>query len=275
MAFWEGYASDEVMGVVAPIATYWLYSGLYQLLGMASSPKRLDDFRMHMRAEEAKNLVTPRQVVKGVLLQQLLQACVAVPLFMLDPQAGKVSDSKPDLWQQAGQFGVAMLVMDTWQYFLHRLFHENKWLYRHLHSWHHRLIVPYAYGALYNHPVEGLIMDTVGGAISFLASGMSPRMAVYFFSFATMKTVDDHCGLWLPWNPFQLLFQNNTAYHDIHHQLLGTKYNFSQPFFVFWDRLMGTYMPVELAKRTSGAGYEARPVKLKVVQPVVSSEKSD
>ena len=38
---------------------------------------------------------------------------------------------------------------------------------------------------------------------------MHPRVAVFFWSFATMKTVDDHCGFILPANPFQMLFQNN------------------------------------------------------------------
>ncbi|PSR88345.1 Sphinganine C4-monooxygenase [Actinidia chinensis var. chinensis] len=126
------------------------------------------------------------------------------------------------------QFVVAMLVLDTWQYFMHRYMHHNKFLYRHIHSQHHRLVVPYAFGALYNHPLEGLLLDTIGGALSFLLSGMSPRISIFFFSFATIKTVDDHCGQWLPGNLFHLFFRNNSAYHDIHHQLYGTKYNFSQ-----------------------------------------------
>lgn len=156
----------------------------------------------------------------------------------------------------ARQFVIAMLVMDTWQYFMHRYMHHNKFLYRHIHSLHHRLVVPYAFGALYNHPIEGLLNDTFGGALSFLVSGMSPRVSIFFFSFATIKTVDDHCGLWLPGNLFHVFFKNNTAYHDIHHQLYGSKYNFSQPFFVMWDRILGTYMPYSLEKRPDG-GFEA------------------
>ena len=40
----------------------------------------------------------------------------------------------------AVQFSVAIIVVDTWQYFLHRAMHMNKWLYSthfliHLHSW--------------------------------------------------------------------------------------------------------------------------------------------
>ena len=167
---------------------------------------------------------------------------------------------QPSILVQILQVVIAMVVMDTWQYFIHRFMHINKFLYKHVHSQHHRLVVPYAFGALYNHPAEGLLLDTIGGAISFLASGMTPRTSIFFFSFATIKTVDDHCGLWLPYNPFHILFVNNTAYHDIHHQLHGTKYNFSQPFFVTWDKLCGTHMPFVLQKRVEG-GLEARPVK--------------
>ncbi|KAJ4800989.1 Methylsterol monooxygenase 2-1 [Rhynchospora pubera] len=153
-----------------------------------------------------------------------------------------------------------MFVLDTWQYFMHRYMHINKFLYKHIHSKHHTLVVPFAFGALYNHPLEGLILDTAGRALAFLLSGMTPRVGVFFFSFATIKTVDDHCGVWLPINFLHFLFANNSAYHDVHHQLYGTKYNFSQPFFVTWDKILGTYMPYSLVKRKEG-GFEARPIK--------------
>jgi len=55
-----------------------------------------------------------------------------------------------------------------------------------------------------------------------------------------MKTVDDHCGYAFPWDPLQHITSNNAAYHDIHHQSWGIKTNFSQPFFTFWDRSLGT-----------------------------------
>lgn len=256
MVFWEGYVSDEAMGTFAPIVVYWLYAGFYQLL------PPLDNYRLHTRREEEeKNSVALSVVVKGVLLQQLVQATVAQVLFLL---TSKVSSSgttfQPSIPMQIVQIIVAMLVMDTWQYFVHRYMHQNKFLYRHVHSQHHKLVVPYAIGALYNHPLEGLLLDTFGGAISFLISGMTARTAVIFFCFAVIKTVDDHCGLWLPGNLFHVLFQNNTAYHDIHHQLQGLKFNYSQPFFPIWDKLLGTHMPYSLVKRDEG-GFEARPFK--------------
>ncbi|KAH0548088.1 hypothetical protein GP486_008178 [Trichoglossum hirsutum] len=138
------------------------------------------------------------------------------------------------------QFSLAVFFMDTWQYFLHRAMHSNLWLYRTFHSRHHRLYVPYAFGALYNHPFEGFLLDTMGASIAFKLAGLTTRQGMWFFTCSTIKTVDDHCGYALPWDPLQHLTGNNAAYHDIHHQSWGIKTNFSQPFFTFWDRILGT-----------------------------------
>jgi sphinganine C4-monooxygenase len=97
--------------------------------------------------------------------------------------------------------------------------HVNKWMYKHLHSWHHRLYVPYAYGALYNHPVEGFLLDSLGAAIAEFTTGMNTRQALVLFVISTLKTVDDHCGYKLPFDPLQLVTNNNADYHDIHHQV--------------------------------------------------------
>lgn len=158
----------------------------------------------------------------------------------------------------AVQFTIGIFIVDTWQYFLHRAMHMNKWLYskdhssrlQHsqlantvtatFHSRHHRLYVPYAYGALYNHPFEGFLLDTLGTAIAYKCAFMTARQGMWFFTCSTIKTVDDHCGYRLPWDPLQHLTGNNAEYHDIHHQSWGIKTNFSQPFFTIWDRALGT-----------------------------------
>jgi sphinganine C4-monooxygenase len=140
----------------------------------------------------------------------------------------------------AVQFLVAIIWVDTWQYFLHRAMHMNRFLYNWLHIRHHRLYVPYAYGALYNHPLEGFLLDILGAGTAYLATGMTVRQGMWFYTCSTIKTVDDHCGYAFPWDPLQHVTSNNAAYHDIHHQTWGIKTNFSQPFFTFWDQLLGT-----------------------------------
>jgi len=147
------------------------------------------------------------------------------------------------------QFITAIIILDTWEYFLHRAMHMNKWLYVNLHSRHHRLYVPYAYGALYNHPLEGFLLDTLGTGFAYLVTGMTVRQGMWFFGGCSAKTVDDHCGYALPWDPLQHITSNNAKYHDIHHQSWGIKSNFSQPFFTFWDRFLGTMWTEDVTSR--------------------------
>jgi sphinganine C4-monooxygenase len=97
-------------------------------------------------------------------------------------------------------------VLDTWQYFWHRAFHLNQFLYKHIHSVHHRLYCPYSFGALYNHLLEGFILDTLGAVIAHWALAMSVRQATLLFGISTSKTFDNHCGLALPFNPLPNLF---------------------------------------------------------------------
>ena len=154
-------------------------------------------------------------------------------------------------------------VLDTYQYFVHRALHEIPYLYKHLHSVHHRLYIPYAYGSQFNHPFEGAIVDGLSVELAALFAGLSGRQAVVLFCLATYKGIEDHCGYHFPWHPLRLLTSNNTEFHEIHHQVRpvsvtyihklltsavqtgGLKSNFSQPLFTFWDRVMGTYMSLE------------------------------
>ncbi|XVF03351.1 hypothetical protein REPUB_Repub04eG0253500 [Reevesia pubescens] len=251
-AFW---LSDEMLGALIPIVVYWVYAGIY--LGLGSW---CENYRLHSKKEEDEmNLVSKKEVVKGVLLQQFLQVITFLLLSLVtggnnDEASAMQSSSFIDI---ARQVVIAMLVMDTYHYFFHRFILHNKFLYRYIHSHHHRLVVPYPFGAIYSHPLEAFLTDIIAGSLALILSGMSARTSIFFFSIATMKNVDDHCGILLPGNPFHIFFRNNTVYHDLHHQLHGTKYNFSQPFFVIWDKILGTHMPYSIEKRAEG-GFEVR-----------------
>ncbi|KAF5383582.1 hypothetical protein D9615_003703 [Tricholomella constricta] len=274
---------DHHLALAGPIVAYWSLSLFFHFLDI-SGWKWLDKYRIHDSAEvQSRNRATRSEVVWAVLLQQVIQTILG--LFWLSDEM-KVANHSGQLqaiaarlqplveWavdeQNAGhvlsdlvyyvywwaipscQFLCAMFIIDTWQYFLHRLMHVNKYLYKKFHSVHHRLYVPYAFGSLYNHPVEGFLLDSLGAALAELLTGMSTRQATLLFIFSTFKTVDDHCGYSLPFDPLQLITGNNADYHDIHHQTIGIKSNFSQPFFIHWDSLLGTRMTrrdIELRKQ--------------------------
>ncbi|KXN81519.1 Sphingolipid C4-hydroxylase SUR2 [Leucoagaricus sp. SymC.cos] len=281
-------APDHLVTLAVPIIAYWSLSLIFHVLDM-SGWKWLDKYRIHESEEVKKrNLVGRTEVVLAVIFQQVIQTLMG--LVWLEEEiivpggramvvkeglkSGIVTASsvvgKEEMIAKAAwfmywwgvpifQFFAAMFFIDTWQYFLHRAMHTNKFLYKSFHSWHHRLYVPYAFGSLYNHPVEGFLLDTLGAALAEWLTGMSTRQAMVLFIVSTFKTVDDHCGYSLPWDPLQMFSGNNADYHDIHHQVIGIKSNFAQPFFVHWDTLLGTKMTredMERRKKKSGGKTE-------------------
>ncbi|KAM0789692.1 hypothetical protein ACM66B_006552 [Microbotryomycetes sp. NB124-2] len=271
---------DRWLTLVAPVAAYWTFALWFHLLDSLHWP-RLERYKIHEPKEiTSKNRVTVPEVIKAVVVQHIIQTAIAYVWVEEDnPLTGPFRDHRRDLnvyearlvavltavmgqqghimWLEHGsaiarwlywwgvpiaQFLFAAVVLDGWQYFWHRYFHTNKFLYKHVHSIHHRLYVPYAFGALYNHPLEGFILDTLGAGIAQALSMLSTRQTILFFAVSSAKTVDDHCGYKFPWDPFQFLFFNDVDYHDIHHQIAGLKTNFSQPFFIHFDYLFGTRM---------------------------------
>ncbi|KAI3938685.1 hypothetical protein MKW92_018370 [Papaver armeniacum] len=260
MVFWEGYLSDDAMGLIAPVIMYWLYAGVHHML------PPLEKYRLHTKKEfAAKDVVPLPTVIRGVLIQQLIQVITLASLTYLMDRSMLTTYRvvvQPSIPVQIFQFIVAMLVLDAWQYFVHRKMHTNKFLYKHIHSQHHTLEVPYACGALYAHPLESLI-DTCGGVICFLVSGMTARTGLYFSSITSMKAIDLHSGLWLPpsFGPFQLIFGNTllTMISIITGCEEGSIIMHSHISF-FWDKLLGTHMPYTVVERPKG-GYEVRLLK--------------
>ncbi|QFZ29989.1 putative sphingolipid C4-hydroxylase [Clavispora lusitaniae] len=251
---------DGILALMAPVIAYWTYSTFWHIIDVYELAEK---YRIHPSEEEqARNKATLKEVLVDVLFQHVVQTFFGYVVYRFDPKPVTGNELYqmwhikhkylpsfvPDSFLWFGynygwsllRLGISLCLIDTWQYWLHRIMHENRALYRRFHSRHHRLYVPYSYGALYNDPVEGFLLDTAGTGLSAILTGLSPREALVLYTFATMKTVDDHCGYRLPFDPFQMIFPNNALYHDIHHQNWGFKSNYSQPFFTFWDRLTRT-----------------------------------
>lgn len=105
---------------------------------------------------------------------------------------------------------------------------------------------------------------------------MTPRQSMWFFTCSTIKTVDDHCGYALPFDPLQHITSNNAGYHDVHHQSWGIKTNFSQPFFTFWDRLLGTmWVGGDVSARYERARLAAQAKVDAELAPITKSEPAD
>lgn len=71
--------------------------------------------------------------------------------------------------------------------------------------------------------MEAFVFDTIGTIGSIAIAQLTTRQAMWFVTLSTMKSLDDHCGYKLPWDPFQWLGEQDTEFHDIHHQSWGMK----------------------------------------------------
>ncbi|CAO1631839.1 unnamed protein product [Parajaminaea phylloscopi] len=291
---------DKHLALVGPIAVYWLVSLWFQTLDTLRLPFFEKYRLHEPEEIQKKNKASASKVVVMVLVQQIVQTMLGafvledeetvrrqvfqdhgenmrkLGVYLAHVVCGTVGYSSGlRLLNRFGleavqwlywwgipvaQFWFAFLVMDTWQYVFHRAFHESRFLYRHFHSHHHRLYVPYSFGALYNHPLEGLLFDSASGAVSHALSLMTVRQAILLFTFSTLKTVCDHGGYAFPWwlDPLHLVFPNCAEYHDVHHQMQGLRYNYSQPFFIHFDVLFGTRISSEKFEKMRQANKKGR-----------------
>lgn len=248
---------DEYLALAAPIVAYWAFSLFFHII---DTYELAEKYRLHTPEELlSKNRCSMGEVIRAVVMQHIVQTLTGLAVTHFEPPQ-YTGHEVYEAWRLTQRLGVSrpvgdflyyygisavkvlvgLFIIDTWQYALHRAMHMNKWLYKHFHSVHHRLYIPYAFGALYNSLFEGFLLDTCGAGLAYFLTGMTARESIVLYVFSTLKTVDDHCGYELPWDPFQLFFPNNAPYHDIHHQRFGIKSNFSQPFFVHWDWLFAT-----------------------------------
>lgn len=77
MGFMSG---EELVLTLAPVVVYWVYAGVYEAL--LEHTTVLDRYRLHSRRdEETKNIASRKDVVRGVLLQQAIQAAISVAVL--------------------------------------------------------------------------------------------------------------------------------------------------------------------------------------------------
>jgi len=133
---------------------------------------------------------------------------------------------------------LGMLTIDTVQFWSHYALH-SRYLYRQFHMVHHTITKTYSFMAFYNSYTEGILLDIVGAIITQRICFLNVYQFNTLIAIATMKAVSDHSGYMLPWDPFTW-FPNNALYHQKHHNPKTMTFNYEQPFFTFWDSLMGT-----------------------------------
>jgi len=124
------------------------------------------------------------------------------------------------------------IVMDALAYYVHRAMHI-KFMFKHVHRYHHKFIATSPYVSLALHPVEMLSLQAVTLAPVFILPFHAASIGVVLVYILVFNIID-HSGVKLT---SSLPWQGPSMYHDDHHAHFHV--NFGQHL-MFWDRIHGT-----------------------------------
>ncbi|HWP64664.1 MAG TPA: sterol desaturase family protein [Candidatus Limnocylindria bacterium] len=142
----------------------------------------------------------------------------------------------PPWWVIAGQVLFFVYLDDFLYYWFHRAMH-TRWLYKHVHAWHHRIVTPWAVTGNYMHPLEYGLTGAVALVGPMLVGAHVVTLWIWF-AFRQWEAAEGHCGYDLPWTPTHFLpFNDGPTHHDVHHERVKGNY---AGFFPLWDRVFGT-----------------------------------
>lgn len=123
-------------------------------------------------------------------------------------------------------------VIDAGLYYSHRLLHR-RWLFKHVHRWHHRYTAPIVFTTTAVHPIEFLFFQFF---VILPALIVPTHWAVYVLVVAYTYLIGmiDHSGIRVRW---PLPFHDGNQFHDDHHVFFHCNYGHHTQLF---DRLHGT-----------------------------------
>lgn len=148
------------------------------------------------------------------------------------------------------QLLVFLFVDDFLTYWAHKAMHKG-WLYKHVHSVHHRVKNPCAMDNAYFHWIEYLIIASTGYLAPLLMSAHIYVLWIWVV-IRVSQSVIGHCGYEFPWNPLKIIpLYEGGAYHYYHH--IDQRGNLSG-ILPYLDRVWGKVAPKYRAYKEADRG---------------------
>lgn len=138
--------------------------------------------------------------------------------------------------------GIALIIHDTYFYWMHRLVHHPR-IFPYVHLLHHRSTNPSPWAAYAFHAWEALAEGFILVILLFILPLHS--LAIFLFILSSFAiNVYGHLGYEIMPRRFRHHFLfgilNTSVYHNLHHSKFKGNYGL---YFRFWDRVMGTEHP--------------------------------
>ncbi len=138
------------------------------------------------------------------------------------------------IYETAVEVWLMLFLADLFNYFFHRLCHENRFLYKAIHYLHHEYVIPNEIWSFwYVHPVEMFISNIVFAAPLLLWNTTFLAVCLYG-SISILFTTVNHMALVIP-PPFSWVIESH--FHYLHHT--DRRCNYAEHFTLI-DRFFGT-----------------------------------
>ncbi len=196
-------------------------------------PSWLSMFKKIQVQERAKPQVKLEMKYSAYTL--VIQAACFFLIYKLNQQGLVHIVSEQPLWKDLVALLIYVLIYDPFFYFLHKIMHQNRWLYRNVHVVHHRSLNPTPWATYSFHPVEAFANMLYFFPFFFLTS-VSVPMLVVILVLTDMANLAGHLG----YEVFSEKVQNSwwgrwittPTHHNIHHQVSSSNFGL---YFNGWD----------------------------------------
>ncbi|RYZ95994.1 MAG: sterol desaturase family protein, partial [Sphingobacteriaceae bacterium] len=224
------------------ILRYFIIAGIPFAVFYYMLSARLSRFKIQQRNAIRKEFA--REIVQSLKTIIILTGIAYIVLYTPFRQITKIYDNINDfsLWWLFASVVLALVIHDTYFYWMHRLLHHPK-LFRHVHLEHHRSTNPSPWASYSFHLIESF----TEGAVLFIIVLIIPMHQtgiILFVIVAFIINVYGHLGYeiapkWLR-NTWLFEILNTSVYHNLHHSKFKGNYGL---YFRVWDRVMGTEHP--------------------------------
>jgi len=198
---------------------------------------------------KSKGDVVPDFVLTMIIFPVVIQLCRT--LVDLYPASWKLASiASLPLWFQVS---VGVLAAEFLFYWIHRLCHENKRLWR-IHVWHHSVKRVYWMNSGTLNPVD-MVFNFVGYCLPFAVLAMDPRALEYALYFTAITGLLEHANVDFKAGKLNYFF-NTAELHRWHHSVVvkESQKNYGKALSI-WDLVFGTfYYPPRRQVKKVGLG---------------------
>jgi sterol desaturase/sphingolipid hydroxylase (fatty acid hydroxylase superfamily) len=224
------------------IGRYLLIAGLFYGMFYLWFPKHWQQRKINNKAYKTGQF---KKEVKWSMVTALIFAISgALSLVLWQKGFTKIYIEANDypLWWIPVSFVVAMIVHETYYYWLHRWMHNPK-IFRIVHKVHHDSNITSPWTAFSFHPLEG-VLQAIFLPVLLLVLPLHLYVLLIQLTIMTFSSVINHLDIEIYPRKFHQHFLGRwligATHHSLHHKQF--KYNFGL-YFTFWDKWKKTESP--------------------------------